>query len=65
MSEPAAMSLRLPKNLLDRAERLVGVMRARAGALGQLPSTRSDVLRTALAKGLTELELEHGTRRRR
>ncbi len=58
-------SLRLPKNLLDRAERLVGPLGALCKTAGQISATRSDVLRLALARGLTELEFEHGTRRRR
>lgn len=65
MNEPALTSLRLPQNLLDRADRLVSPLRVRGKADGTLQTTRSDVLRLALARGLMELELEYGTRRRR
>jgi hypothetical protein len=55
----------LPKNLLDRAERLLTPIATRAKSLGELSTTRSDVLRLALARGLTELEVELGTRRKK
>jgi len=57
-------SLRLPQNLLDRAERLVCPLGARAEREGGTIVTRSDVIRRAIALGLMELEVSCGTRRR-
>ncbi len=66
MSEPIpTTSLRLPQNLLDRADRLVSPIDKSGERDGALQTTRSDVLRIALARGLMELEYEYGTRRRR
>jgi hypothetical protein len=58
-------TLRLPQTLLDRAEKLVKPLLLSARAAGKMSVTRSDVIRLSLARGLTELEAELGTRRRK
>jgi len=63
MSQSTIVTLRLPKNLLERADALVPVLRdsEELFALGRL--SRSIVLRLAVLKGLEALEAQHGQAR--
>lgn len=64
MSEQEQIALRLPAELLERAEALVEDVAAdpELGSLGRV--TRSTVLRLAVARGLAALERRYGSRRR-
>lgn len=53
------ITLRLPEDLLDRADRLVPTVGA-AGDLAAVRVSRSTVIRLALLRGLAALEQEFG-----
>ena len=60
----AAIQLRLPSEVLERADELMGPM-SRVPLLAAVRLSRSAVLRMALMRGLDALEAEHGGKRGR
>ena len=64
MSRSGMISLRLPEELLERAEALIPAL-DHLGAMSSTGAvTRSDVLRLALVRGLAELERAHPPKRK-
>jgi predicted DNA-binding protein len=59
MAPALTTSLRLPQELLDRADALIPLLGKHASAQASGELVRSDVLRLALSRGLDALESEH------
>lgn len=55
----ASLALRLPADLIQRADRLVGLLNERRPA-GAGAATRSTIVREAIERGIADLEREHG-----
>jgi predicted DNA-binding protein len=60
MAPAITTSLRLPQELLDRADALIPLLGKHASAQASGSYVRSDILRLALIRGLESLETEHG-----
>lgn len=58
MAKATMTTLRLPQEMLDRADALTGALSHHAAASSTGELNRSDVLRLALVRGLAELEKE-------
>ncbi len=58
MGKPTQTTLRLPQDVLDRADALIPALSHHASASVSGELARSDVLRLALLRGLAELEKE-------
>lgn len=57
------IALRVPPDVIERADALVPALPAAAHASGDV--SRSDVLRTALQLGLAQLEQQHASKQKR
>lgn len=55
MTQDAALTIRLPQELLDRAERLIPLLESH-GPLAATRVSKAVVIRLALMRGLDELE---------
>lgn len=62
MPKDVQIAIRVEQDVLDRADKIVEAL-GKAGGLGLAP-TRTAVLRSALLRGLMEMEAEHIKRKR-